>query len=115
MVCGRDGSRVIVSRWDVRVFGKVVYCVSVDGLSMNSREFFVMEGIDVDVGGVCRGIGWVGGLVDVFVVNVDGVGDEGGVVMMVVGIVLFEVEEFEFGLDFFEEVLIYDDGWGWCW
>lgn len=52
---------------------------------------------------VYRGASGVGGIVDVFAINVGGVGDEGGATMTAAGVALLKPEELDLGLDAVEE------------
>lgn len=64
----------------------------------------------VDVAGAGGRTSAVGGLVDVFAVHVDRVGDEGGAAMTTAGVALLKAEELQLGLDLVEKALTHGCG-----
>lgn len=62
---------------------------------------------------LARGTGRVGRLVDVFTVDVDGVGDEGGAAMPAAGVALLEPEQLDLGLDALDEAHGASRRWLW--
>lgn len=75
-------------------------------------HLLAVESVDADRARVCRRPGAVGRLVDVFAVDVDGVGDKGRAAITAAGVALFEAEDLELSLDAFEEVDAHGDGGG---
>ena len=75
---------------------------------------FLMEGIHLRARGVAvaRRARGVGGLVDVFAVDVDSVGPEGRATVTAAGVALLEPEELDLGLEPVEERSTHDVGSG---
>lgn len=83
---------------------------------------FFFGGADADVGGeghfsggvgrarLGRGTSGVGGVVDVFAIDVGSVGDKGGATMTAAGVALFKTEQLDLGLDAVEETETHCDG-----
>lgn len=74
-----------------------------------------MECVHAGCGGLCRGAGAVGSLVDILAINIDGVGYEGGTAVAATGVALLKAEELQLGLDTLKETLAHGCGVGERW
>lgn len=73
--------------------------------SRSRRSAVAVECVHARGGGLCRGAGAVGSLVDVLAINIDSVGHEGGTTVAATGVALLKAEELQLGLDTLKETL----------
>lgn len=74
-----------------------------------------MECIHAGCGRLCRGAGAVGSLVNIFAINIDGVGHKGGTTVAATGVALLKAEELQLGLDTLKKTLAHVCGVGERW
>lgn len=75
------------------------------GRSGSRRGAVAVESIHAGCGGLCRGAGAVGSLVNILAINIDGVGHKGGATVAATGVALLKAEELQLGLDTLKETL----------